>query len=198
MRDRYVKDIAGVDSTGPWLAADGRYCPSFSLVCGPVVTQLENRIAAHCRRAAPDVACVCAILFDAPCHASRRPNVCIRAHGAGLRPLPSVARHDPSRHLLDGDSNPCLSPRPFSSFCGSRPQLRRLIRTLGPLNARSLSPNEHASRPPAGPGQLTIWFWFSQPCLHTQTTLHNDAVCVRQQPLTLYSPRLGRRFLQRP
>ena len=84
MRDRYVKDIAGVDSTGPWLAADGPYCPSFSLVCGPVVAQLENRIAAHCRRAAPDVACVCAILFDAPCHASRRPNVCIRAHGAGL------------------------------------------------------------------------------------------------------------------
>ena len=113
MRDRYVKDIAGVDSTGPWLAADGRYCPSFSLVCGPVVTQLENRIAAHCRRAAPDVACVCAILFDAPCHASRRPNVCIRAHGAGLRPLPSVARHDPSRQSSRRDSNPCLSPRPF-------------------------------------------------------------------------------------
>ena len=73
---------------------------------------------------------------------------------------------------------------------------RRLIRTLGPLNARSLSPNEHASRPPAGPGQLTIWFWFSQPCLHTQTTLHNDAVCVRQQPLTLCFPKLGRRFSQ--
>src|SRR5690348_6519887 len=65
MRDRYVKDIAGVDSTGPWLAADGRYCPSFSLVCGPDVAQLENRMAAHCRRAA-QMWLVC----DAPCHAS--------------------------------------------------------------------------------------------------------------------------------
>src|SRR5437773_10866668 len=84
MRDRYVKDIAGVDSTGPWLAADGPYWPSFSLVCGPVVAQLENRIAAHCRRAAPAVDCVCAILFVGPGHASRRPTVCLRAQGPGL------------------------------------------------------------------------------------------------------------------
>ena len=37
MRDRHVKTIAGVDSKGPWLAADGPFCPSFSLVCGPDV-----------------------------------------------------------------------------------------------------------------------------------------------------------------
>src|SRR5947207_15167117 len=29
------------------------------------------------------------------------------------RPLPSVARHDPSRQSSRRDSNPCLSPRPF-------------------------------------------------------------------------------------
>ena len=73
-------------------------------------------------------------------------------------------------NLPDGIRTRVYRQDPFSSFCGSRPQLRRLIRTLGPLNTRSLSPNEHASRAPARPGQLTIWFWFSQPCLHTQTT----------------------------
>jgi len=39
MRDRHVKTIAGVDSKGPWLAADGRFYPLFSLVCGPDVAQ---------------------------------------------------------------------------------------------------------------------------------------------------------------
>ncbi len=39
MRDRYVRNVAGVDSKGPWLAADGPFYPLFSLVCGPDVAQ---------------------------------------------------------------------------------------------------------------------------------------------------------------
>jgi len=39
MRDRHVTTIAGVDSKGPRLAADGRFYPLFSLVCGPDVAR---------------------------------------------------------------------------------------------------------------------------------------------------------------
>ena len=35
MRDRHVRHIAGVDSTGPWLAADGPFYPVVVQVCGP-------------------------------------------------------------------------------------------------------------------------------------------------------------------
>jgi len=76
--------------------------------------------------------------------------------------------------------------------------LRRLIRTLGPLNTRSLSPNEHASRPPARPGQPDHLVLVLSALPSYANNVHNDAVCVRQQPLTLCFPKLGRRFSQPP
>src|SRR5437667_7801401 len=99
-------------------------------------------------------------------------------------------------NLPDGIRTRVYRQDPFSSFCGSRPQLRRLIRTLGPLNTRSLSPNEHASRPPARPGQPDHLVLVLSALPSYANNVHNDAVCVRQQPLTLCFPKLGRRFSQ--
>ncbi len=39
MTASHVKSMAGVDSKGPWLAADGRFYPVFSRSCGPDVAQ---------------------------------------------------------------------------------------------------------------------------------------------------------------
>src|SRR5436309_14370156 len=43
MRDRHVRHIAGVDSTGPWLAADGPFYPVVVQVCGPDVAQARAK-----------------------------------------------------------------------------------------------------------------------------------------------------------
>lgn len=42
MTASHVKDVPGVDSKGPWLAADGWNYPLFSRSCGPDVAQVCN------------------------------------------------------------------------------------------------------------------------------------------------------------